>query len=141
MNAPKVPLHMNASAVKEQFKQAVKELVEDINSKDGDGDQQDGYTLAHLDDGWVSYKGMSWGFVVHENPLCIDMTYGPDQPFVGFRTIYCAERDPMSVEGVAWCTEFNGHERAGNLKELATICLRNLSAKVHDRLPLGRKAS
>lgn len=80
-----------------------------------DGNMQDGFCLAHIDDGWVSYKGMSWGFVVHSEPIAVDMTFGPDWPFVGFRTVLqpqlnegkviWTERNSMAIGTVCWSAQ------------------------------------
>ncbi len=93
-----------------QLKAAI--LVEAGRMNDmNEGDMQDGFCLSHIDDGWVSYKGMSWGFVVHNDPVALDMTFGPDWPFVGHRTVM---QPQLSSGRIIWT------ER--NAIELGTVC-------------------
>lgn len=94
-----------------QLKQAVLAEAERLN-EGNDGDMQDGFCLCHIDDGWVSYKGMSWGFVVHSDPVALDMTFGPDWPFVGHRTVL---QPQLSAGRIIWT------ER--NATEIGVVCL------------------
>lgn len=122
-------------ALREQLKNEVRLLVDELNHYDETGNQQDGFSIANLDDGWVSYKGMSWGFAFHREPLCIDMTFGPDQPFVGHRKILFAEPDKYSENGLMWVDRFGEGRKWKSLKEVAQYGLQCLAAKVHESLP------
>ena len=116
-----------AHAFFEELKREVVRQANDMNTKH-DGDLQDGYALLHIEDGWVSYKGYSWGFVVRLDKLEIDMTFGPDWPFVGHRSVFVAESSPS---GINW-VEQNGKTTMRTAEQMARFGLQRLAAKVHD---------
>lgn len=124
----------------DQLKAEIRQLCDELHGQDLFGDQQDGYTTWHLDDGWVSYKGMSWGFTFHCDPLCIDMTVGPDQPFVGYRKIIYAEESQFGEHGLVWVDRYGTGRQWQSLKELAQYGLQCLASKVHETLPDGMQA-
>src|SRR5262245_35071522 len=89
-----------------EFKREIVRQVEKLNSTE-DADLQDGFSIAYIDDCWVKYKGYAWGFVViDEDPIMLDMTFGPDWPFVGHRTQFFAQPSPG---GISWIKKDRPH--------------------------------
>lgn len=116
-----------ASCFYKQLTDEVTVLSEQLNQTNS-GDLQDGISMQHIDDGWISYKGMSWGFVLKKNPTCISMTFGPDWPFVG----YCQNLQPeICGDRIVWIDEQENKQFNSPL-ELARYGLESLAAKVHD---------
>lgn len=114
----------------EELKKAIVVLCEEINQTN-DGNLQDGFCTRTIEDGWLSYKGVSCGFALHLQPTFICMTFGPDSPFVG----YTNKLFPL-IKGseLIWMDE-NGRMRFTTPKEMARYAVETLAAKVHDRLP------
>jgi hypothetical protein len=112
-----------------EFKAEVLHQVEQLNSLH-DGKLQDGFNPASIDDGWVSLKGFAWGFVLlYDEPVRLDMTFGPDWPFVGYRNTFIAKPGPA---GLQWVNQQVTAERYLNAKDLANYGLRRLATKVGD---------
>jgi hypothetical protein len=121
-----------AQLVQEFVDEFKREIVRQVNKLNlsADGDLQDGFSVACIDDGWVKYKGYAWGFVIlYEDPIMLDMTYGPDWPFVGHRTQFFAQ--PTSG-GISWVRKDKPHTTFTSPEQLATYSLRRLAGKVHD---------
>lgn len=95
-----------------------------------DGALQDGYNAWYLDDGWISLKGFSWGFVMHyDNPVRIDMTFGPGWPFVGYRVPMVAKQ---IGDRIAWVNQNKPDEVVFDAEQMARYGLRKLACKVGD---------
>lgn len=111
------------------FKTQIMLQIDELNAI-GDGALQDGYNSTFIDDGWVSLKGYSWGFVMHyDEPVRIDMTFGPDWPFVGYRTTFIAQR---VGDRIAWVNEQRPTEICYDAQQLARFALRKLACKAGD---------
>lgn len=112
-----------------EFKQEIIRQVDLLNMSE-DGNLQDGFSISSIEDGWVKYKGFAWGFVVlHDDPIMLDMTYGPDWPFIGHRTQLFAQPTP---NGISWVQKDRPHTTFTNPEQLAVYSLRRLAGKVHD---------
>src|SRR5579883_1090706 len=73
-----------------QLKAKLTFQIDELN-KLADGQLEDGFKYSCLEDGWVSLKGYAFGFVMHyDDPVHMDITFGPDCPFVGYRQSYIA---------------------------------------------------
>lgn len=127
---------MNTSDIAQQaynfqneFKAEVMRQINQLNAI-ADGKLQDGFSSTYVEDGWVSLEGYSWGFVVHyENPVRIDMTFGPDWPFVGYRVTFVAK--PLGGR-LAWVNEQQESEVCFDASQLARYGLRKLASKAGD---------
>lgn len=115
----------------EDLKGELKKLAEDINEQNEDGSLQDGFSTRTIDDGWVTYKGMSCGFALLTDPTYVCMTFGPDSPFVGY-TIKLLPS--VSGEKLKW-TDDKGRMQFYTANHLARFAIESLAAKVHDCLP------
>lgn len=113
----------------EQLKRALLRQIYTLNVRNN-GELQDGFNPQLIDDGWVSLKGYSWGFVAHfDEPLRIDTTCGPDWPFTGYRTTYVAKQ---FGNGLSFANENDAREVYYNADEFARAALRRLADKVGD---------
>lgn len=122
-------LAQNAYAFNNEFKAAVMQQINELNAI-ADGELQDGFNATYLEDGWVSLKGYSWGFVMqYDNPARIDMTFGPDWPFVGYKITFAAK--PIGGR-IAWVNEQRSSEVCFDAPQLARLCLRKLACKAGD---------
>ena len=111
------------------FKMQVIRQVDELNAI-ADGELQDGYQSGFIEDGWISLKGYSWGFVVHfDEPVRMDMTLGPDWPFVGHRTTFVAR---PSGEKIVWVNQERPNEVLYGSEQLARYGLRKLACKAGD---------
>lgn len=119
-----------AHAFFDQLKQEIGSLAQQINEKN-DGTLHDGFSTKDLNDGWVAYKGLSCGFALQAEPLCINMTYGPDGPFVGFRV----QLMPYQLGSQLTWVDANHDLRFYSPLNLARYCLETLAARAHDTLP------
>lgn len=112
-----------------QFKVEISKQVSQLNQC-ADGALQDGFTVTYLEDGWVTLKGCAWGFVMHyDEPVRMDMTFGPDQPFVGHRITFVANDIGTNISWV--CSSTTGETCAG-AEQLARFGLRKLAGKCGD---------
>ncbi|MBX9573395.1 MAG: hypothetical protein K2X77_31130 [Candidatus Obscuribacterales bacterium] len=119
-----------AHAFFDQLKQEIKSLAREVNEHN-DGTLHDGFCTKDIEDGWVAYKGLSCGFALQPEPLAIDMTYGPDGPFVGYRI----QLIPYELGSqIAW-VDSNHDLRFYSPMHLARYCLETLAARAHDTLP------
>ncbi|MBY0358259.1 MAG: hypothetical protein K2W82_09685 [Candidatus Obscuribacterales bacterium] len=92
------------------------------------GELQDGISMQHIEDGWVSYKGMSWGVALQQEPVAISMTFGPDWPFVGHKQ----DLEPkLENDQVVWINN-SDNKSFSSAAQLASYGLEMLAAKVHD---------
>ena len=111
------------------FKMQVMRQIEEVNAI-ADGDLQDGFNAAFMEDGWVSLKGYSWGFVLHyDEPVRLDMTFGPDWPFVGHRITFVAK---PSGDKIVWINQERPNEVLYGTEQLARYGLRKLACKAGD---------
>lgn len=111
------------------FKMQVVRQIDELNAI-ADGELQDGFLATFIEDGWVSLKGYSWGFVLHyDEPVRIDMTFGPDWPFVGHRITFVAR---PSGDKVVWVNEERPNEVLYGTEQLARFGLRKLACKAGD---------
>jgi hypothetical protein len=111
------------------FKMQVMRQIEEVNAI-ADGELQDGFTSAFIEDGWVSLKGYSWGFVLHyDEPVRLDMTFGPDWPFVGHRITFVAK---PSGDRIVWINQEHPNEVLYGTEQLARYGLRKLACKAGD---------
>lgn len=95
----------------------------------------DGFSVNHIDDGWVKYKGMSWGFAMQRDPDVLVMTWGPDGPFVGQRRVLV----PLSTDKhgeIKWLDKSTHEPVFFSLTDLATYGLATLASLVGDTVPL-----
>lgn len=115
----------------QEFTRELLNLARDINSR-REGDRQDGFQIANIRDGWIDYKGMSFGFALLENPDRITCTYGPDGPFVGFQEIFRLNCIGEKVE----CLAENGSKYTP--RSLARYALGKLSNRAFDRDPVEK---
>lgn len=114
----------------DQLKQEIKSLSREINAHN-DGTLHDGFCTKDIEDGWVAYKGLSCGFALQTEALCINMTYGPDGPFVGYRV----QLMPYQLGSqIAW-VDTNHDLRFYSPMHLARYSLETLAARAHDTLP------
>jgi hypothetical protein len=112
-----------------QLKEEIQRQVGHLNAG-GDGELQDGFSTLFLEDGWVTLKGCSWGFVLHhDDPVRIDMTFGPDQPFVGHRITFVSRPD-TNYRG--WANAERETEMFYGPEQLARYGLHRLACKVGD---------
>lgn len=119
-------LKQNAYEFQTEFKAQVLHQINELNAI-ADGELQDGYNSTFVEDGWVSLEGYSWGFVMHyDEPLRIDMTFGPDWPFVGYKTTF--EAKPVGGK-VAWVNALRPSEICFDASQLARFGLRKLACK------------
>lgn len=110
-----------------EFKAEIMRQVEHLNTI-ADGNLQDGFNPMFLEDGWVTLEGCSWGFVMlYDEPIRIDMTFGPDQPFVGHRITFSAK--PVGP-GLAWVQQSQPNEVYYGAQQLARYGLSRLAGKV-----------
>jgi len=122
-------LAQSAYTFRHEFKEQVRRQIAELNAI-GDGELQDGFNEMFVEDGWVSLKGYSWGFVVHNgNPVTIDMTFGPDAPFVGYKITFAAK--PINGR-LAWVNEQQPNETCFDAEQLARFGLRKLACKTGD---------
>ncbi len=112
----------------QEFTRELLHIARDINSR-RDGDRQDGFQIANIKDGWIDYKGMSFGFALLDEPARITCTFGPDGPFVGFQEIFRLSCIGSEVE----CLAENGSKYTP--RGLAQLSLGRLSTKAADRAP------
>jgi hypothetical protein len=108
------------------------EILRQVNHLNAiaDGELQDGYNTTFLEDGWVTLKGCSWGFVMHyDEPARIDMTFGPDQPFVGHRITFISQANGSTM---TWTNKERTEEVFRDKEQLARYGLRRLAGKVGD---------
>lgn len=119
-----------AHAFFDQLKKEIESLAKQFNEKN-DGELHDGFCMKDIEDGWVAYKGLSCGFALQSEPLCINMTSGPDGPFVGYRV----QLMPYQLGSqMAWVD--SSHDlRFYSPMHLARYCLESLASRAHDRLP------
>lgn len=113
-----------------QLTQEILDQSKQVNESDTE-DLQDGICTQFIADGWVSYKGMSWGIAVQDKPVGIAMTFGPDWPFVGYKQVF----EPRLMDGQVIWTDTQQNQCFGSASELARYGLESLAAKVHDCLP------
>jgi hypothetical protein len=117
---------------REFFADLMHEIVtisDEVNAQN-DGSMQDGFSTRTLDDGWITYKGMSCGFALQAPNIY--MTLGPDAPFVGYTMQFKAS---MNDDGdVVWADE-KDHLFFRTANQLARYALASLASKVHDQLP------
>lgn len=118
-----------AHACINELKTEVLRQIDELNAI-ANGAMEDGYQSTHLDDGWISLKGVAWGFVVHyDDPVRIDMTFGPDSPFVGYRSTFIAK----NMNGrIVWANKELEAETFMDCKSMARYGLRKLAHKVGD---------
>ena len=110
-------------------------LAAAINQVSEDGDL-DGFSVDAIDDGWVKYRGMSWGIAIQHEPDIIVMTWGPDGPFVGTRvTLVPTSNGPREL---VWQNPDDEAVQFTSAKELAKYGLAALADMVGDRLPVVR---
>jgi hypothetical protein len=122
-------LARQAQEFSEQLKTALLRQIHELNLYNN-GELQDGFNPLQIDDGWVSLKGYSWGFVMlYDHPVRIDTTCGPDWPFTGYRTTYLAK--PAS-SGIAFANSLDNREIYHSADDLARAGLRRLADKVGD---------
>ena len=113
----------------DEFKTQILRQIEELNII-ADGALQDGYNAWYLDDGWISLEGFSWGFVMQEGePACIDMTFGPGWPFVGYRDSFV---NKQVGEQMAWVNQAKADEVFFDAEQLARYGLRKLAWKTGD---------
>lgn len=125
-----------AHAFFDQLKCDIKSLSREINEHN-DGTLHDGFCTKDIEDGWVAYKGLSCGFAFQAEPLCLNMTYGPDGPFVGYRV----QLSPYQLGSqIAW-VDATHDLRFYSPMHLARYCLETLAARAHDTLPNSRPGS
>ncbi len=118
-----------AYAFNDEFKAQILRQIAELNAI-GVGELQDGFHSTSIDDGWVTLKGYSWGFVVHfDNPVTVDMTFGPDAPFVGYKTTFVAE--PRN-QRLVWANLKQPSETYIDAEQLARFGLRKLACKTGD---------
>lgn len=112
------------------FQQLTQEILDQSRqvNESNQEDLQDGICTQFITDGWVSYKGMSWGVAVQDQPAGIAMTFGPDWPFVGYKQVF----EPRSVNGQIIWTDKKENQSFASASELAQYGLESLAAKVHD---------
>jgi len=126
-------------SLEERARQFFDELKEEIVKQaqriqaDTDGSIQDGLSLEHLPDGWVGYKGFSWGFALQREPVAMLLIFGPDGPFVGHKEVLHAQ------DMGGWIVWTNGDgdgvrpsEKFASPYALARYGIERLAAKVHD---------
>jgi hypothetical protein len=112
-----------------EFKHEIQRQINHLNAT-GNGDLQDGFNSVFLEDGWVTLKGCSWGFVMHfDEPVRLDMTFGPDQPFVGHRHTFISED---AESGLCFRNPEFANEVFSTAEQLAHYGLRKLAGKVGD---------
>jgi hypothetical protein len=112
-----------------EFKAELLHQIYELNCRN-DGELQDGFNPCFVDDGWVGLKGFAWGFVMHfDDPVRIDMTFGPDWPFTGYRTTFVAQQ---GNPGLTWTNQDRPEEIYFNSEQLAQFGLRRLASKVGD---------
>jgi hypothetical protein len=114
----------------QELKQEIMRQCISLNAIDTDGDLHDGFVTTYLEDGWITYKGFAWGFCVHYDPVSIDMTFGPDWPFVGYRTLLKGQEDGQLM---IWIDQHNDQIKFTNAEQLANYGLQRLAAKAHDQ--------
>jgi len=61
----------------------------------------DGFHIANFKDGWVEFRGMSFGFAYLSDQNQISLTFGPDAPFVGYQQIFDLRVDGDNVKCVS----------------------------------------
>lgn len=122
-------LSQSAYAYYEEFKAQILRQIDELNAI-ADGALQDGYNAWYLDDGWISLKGFSWGFVLqYDEPARLDMTFGPGWPFVGFRDSFIATQIGNAI---AWVNEKNHDQVLFGAEQMARYGLRKLACKSGD---------
>jgi len=115
----------------ENLKEEIVKQSATINSQSGDS-ELDGFLTTNIDDGWVRYRGMSWGFVQQLNPTRLVMTWGPDGPFVGKRKIFTAEAN--GGDDIIW--HDNSDLELSDAAGVAAYGLARLADLVGDKIPV-----
>jgi hypothetical protein len=122
-------LAQSANTFYDEFRAQILRQIDELNVI-ADGALQDGFNAWYLDDGWVSLKGFSWGFVMHyDEPVRIDMTFGPGWPFVGYVVTMVAQQ---VGDRIAWVNQSKPEEKVFGAEELARYGLRKLACKAGD---------
>ncbi|MBX9700036.1 MAG: hypothetical protein K2X74_11410 [Acetobacteraceae bacterium] len=116
----------------EEFKREVIAQCQIVNANH-DGYLQDGFQIQDMEDGsgWITCKGMSWGFALQDDPACIIMTFGPDWPFVGYKHILSPQ---LLADKVIFINKANDNTFV-SAEQLARHGLECLAKKLHDCLP------
>ena len=96
----------------------------------------DGFSVDFINDGWVKYRGMSWGFALQHNPEQLVMTWGPDGPFVGVRQVLL-QKD--GGDGHTCWLDKSQKKMFSSVSELVGYGLANLAAMVGDEIPVVAK--
>jgi hypothetical protein len=118
----------------EELKEEIITRSQLINNVMDDGNM-DGFLTTNISDGWVRYRGMSWGIAVCRDPGSIVMTWGPDGPFVGSRKVLL----PRESDGeTVWHDEWDENLIFESAAELANYGLAVLAGMVGDTIPLIR---
>ena len=104
-----------------------------IANENHDGYLQDGFQIQDMEDGsgWITCKGMSWGFALQEDPACITMTFGPDWPFVGYKHMLT----PQLIANKIIFINKESDKTFIAAGQLARYGLECLAKKLHDCLP------
>jgi hypothetical protein len=122
-------LAQNAHAFHEEFKTQILRQIDELNVI-ADGALQDGYSAWNIQDGWIALKGFSWGFCMHyDEPVRIDMTFGPGWPFVGYKVTFEARQ---MGDRMAWVNVNRPEEMLFEAEQLARYGLRKLACKAGD---------
>lgn len=93
------------------------------------GKDLDGFSLSNIKDGWVEFRGYAFGFGLLDDPPRITMTFGPDDPFVGYQQVF----DIYAENGVVRCVLQEDESFAFDSPgELAKFGLNTLVKKHHE---------
>ncbi|HEY9787747.1 MAG TPA: hypothetical protein V6D17_20330 [Candidatus Obscuribacterales bacterium] len=92
----------------------------------------DEFWVDNIEDGWIRYKGMSWGFALLHKPPRMTFTFGPDQPFVGHQEVLIPQ---LIGSQIVWINSSNSKGAFASARSLARYGLERLAGKCHDKLP------
>ncbi len=119
-----------ARAFYEDFTKEVVQCAREANENKSEDDNYDGFSTENIKDGWIDYRGFSFGFALLEDPYRITLTAGPDGPFVGYQQVFSVEDENGKVKLVQ---EGDGSVTFDCPKELAKAVLNGLTKKLHEK--------
>ncbi|MDZ4836852.1 MAG: hypothetical protein SGJ27_23980 [Candidatus Melainabacteria bacterium] len=121
------------SVARDFFQELLKELesaAHEANKQKPEDDNYDGFSTENIKDGWIDYRGTSFGLALLEEPYRISFTAGPDGPFVGFKQIFAIQTgDDGKVTLILDGADNVGFESA---QQLAKFALNTLTKKRHE---------